>query len=125
MRSITIFVAGVPSNTNRGGHAARARWAEINERKQFREAWRLAGLEVRRRWKPADRTRLSARQIQVQRYINIRRDPLGLAERLKGPVDGLVDAGLLPDDDEKHIEVVLARAAVGPVAGIEIRLEAT
>lgn len=123
MRSLTLFVPGVPTNTNRGGHAARARWGEIKERADYREAWALAGRTYGKRWRPADRTRLTARQVQIKRYINVRRDPLGLAERLKGPVDGLVDAGLIPDDDERHIEVVLAPAVVGDVAGIEITLE--
>lgn len=124
MRTLTLFVPGVPSNANRGGHAEKARWGEIRERALYRGAWKAAGLEVRTRWVPAERTRLTARQVTLKRWVNTRRDPLGLAERLKAPVDGLVDAGLLPDDDERHIEVVLARTVAGDIAGIEITLEA-
>lgn len=36
-----------------------------------------------------------------------RRDPTGLAERLKGILDGIVDSGALIDDDDRHIEVRL------------------
>jgi hypothetical protein len=117
VRTLTLFVPGVPLNAN-----ARGEWNMIKDRAHYKQAWWIAGLEVRRRWKQAEQTQVTARHIVTVRR---RRDPTGLAERLKGPLDGLVAAGLLPDDDEDHITIVLARSVKGDVAGIEITLEAT
>ena len=116
MRTLTLFVAGVPLNAN-----ARGEWNIIKDRAHFKEAWWLAGLEQKRRWRPAEHTTVTARHIVTVRR---RRDPTGLAERLKGPLDGLVAAGLLPDDDEDHITIILSRSVKGDVAGIELTLEA-
>lgn len=51
---------------------------------------------------PMDRGRLS---IHV-RYPDLRRrDSLNTVSGLKGAIDGLVDAGCLPDDDWQHLEI--------------------
>jgi hypothetical protein len=55
--------------------------------------------------------------------VNRVRDLLGLAERLKAPVDGLVDAGILAGDDEARLEVMLVPSIRGSEAGIVIKVE--
>lgn len=116
MRTISLFVPGVPMNAN-----DRGRWAIINDRAHFREEWGKAGLVVKRKWgPPAERARIVAAHVYT---VNRIRDPLGLAERLKAPVDGLVDAGLLAGDDEDHIEVLLSRSIRSTVAGLVIKIE--
>lgn len=113
---MTLFVPGVPMNAN-----DRGRWAIINDRKHFREEWGKAGLIKKRQWgPPAEVARVTAAHVFS---VNRIRDPLGLAERLKAPIDGLVDAGILAGDDEDHIEVVLSRSIKGTNPGIVIRVE--
>lgn len=121
-KQLVIFIPGVPSNANRRGQWARHR--ANSERQKFRRL--AAGIAetamIAVRWQPLEMTRITARQVSPVRR---RRDPLGLAERCKGIVDGLVDAGVIPDDDENHIEVRLAKSIRGDVAGIELTLEPT
>jgi len=117
-RSLVIFIPGVPSNANRRGQWARHR--ANAERQKFRRLAAHIGEIEGADWTPLDFTYITARHVSPVRR---RRDPLGLAERLKGIVDGLVDAGLLPDDDELHIEVRLARSIKGEHAGIQLTLE--
>lgn len=122
MSSIVLFIPGVPTNANASGHWASGKWTAVKERAKFRKlAAEIAGPLAEGR-EPWPFTRITARQIANQRR---RRDPLGLAERLKGIVDGLVDANLIPDDDELHIEVVLAPAIVDKKAhrGIQLTLD--
>lgn len=118
---MNIFIPGVPSNSN-----AQSQWARFKtakERKHFRSLAAGIALDamIAAQWEPLPFTIITARHVSPYRR---RRDPLGLAERLKGIVDGLVDAGVLPDDDENHIEVILARSIKGEVAGIHLTLEA-
>ena len=111
-----MFAPGVPLNAN-----ARGEWNLIRDRAAYKDIWWGVGQQHKRRWKPAAFTRITARHVVTVRR---KRDPTGLAERLKGPLDGLVLAGLLPDDDEDHVEITLARSVKGDVAGIELTLEA-
>ena len=116
MRTITLIVPGVPMNAN-----DRGRWAIIRDRAHFREEWGKAGLTVKRRWgAPAERARITAAHVYT---VNRIRDPLGLAERLKAPIDGLVDAGILAGDDEDHVEVVLSKSIKGQWPAIVIKVE--
>lgn len=115
---LTLFIPGVPSNANHRGQWARHR--ANSERQRFRRRAAQIGETDGADWTPLDFTIITARHVSPVRR---RRDPLGLAERLKGIVDGLVDAGLLPDDDEDHIEIHLAHSAKGTAAGIELTLE--
>lgn len=114
-----IFVAGIPKNAN----ASRqwARFASARDRKDFRGRTAALGrtLVKEHGWEPAEFTTITARHVSP---VMRRRDPLGLAERLKGPLDGLVDAGVIPDDDEKHIQIRLARSIRGIPAGIELTI---
>lgn len=111
-----IFIPGIPKNSNASSQWAR--YAASRDRKTFRQ--RTAEIAAQADWQQIPFTIVTARHVSP---VKRRRDPTGLAERLKGILDGLVDAGLLPDDDEDHIEVVLARSIRGPQAGIQITLE--
>lgn len=116
---ISLFIPGVPKNAN-----ARSQWAKYaaaNDRKKFRELTAQLAREILEGvpWYPPAFTKIIARQISP---VMRRRDPTGLAERLKGPLDGLVDAGVLEDDDEDHITLTLAHSKKGPTAGIELLL---
>ncbi|MGA7270468.1 MAG: hypothetical protein WB239_05285 [Acidimicrobiia bacterium] len=113
-----IFVPGIPKNAN----ASRqwARFAAARERKIYREkAADCAQPTIEAGWVPSPFTTIYARHVSPVRR---RRDPLGLAERLKPIMDGFVDAGLIPDDDEQHIYVRLERSVKGTVAGIALTL---
>ena len=110
-----IFIPGVPRNANAPGEQKYNRW----DKAKFRAKAKKIGGEITD-WIAPEFCRITARQISPVRR---RRDPTGLAERLKGILDGLVDAGVLIDDDEDHIEVVLAHSKKGPTAGIELELE--
>lgn len=114
---ITIFIPGVPRNANAGGQQKFNRW----DKAKFRaKAKKLAEEAVLPDGWPPEFIRITAKQISPVRR---RRDPTGLAERLKGILDGLVDGGLLIDDDEDHIEVLLAHSEKGTAAGIMLTLE--
>jgi len=116
---VILFIPGVPPNAN---HSGSSRWHEIKARAAFRKlAAEIANdARIREAWAPPAFTLITARQISP---VKRRRDPLGLAERLKGIVDGLVDANLLVDDDESHLAITLAPSRKGAVAGIELTIE--
>jgi hypothetical protein len=116
---LNFFIEGVPLNANKSGQWAK--YTVAKDRKLFRQRTYdtvkpiLEGLP----WYPPNMTVVSARHISPVRR---RRDPSGLAERLKPILDGLVDAGALEDDDETHIRLHLLPSRKGPVAGIDITL---
>lgn len=118
--SVTLFIPGVPRNANASGDAKFNRWDKAKFRKKSAS---IAAdfLDEHPEWQPPAFTRITARQVA---RVRRRRDPTGLAERLKGILDGITDAGMIPDDDEDHIEVVLAHSIIGPEAGIELTFEA-
>lgn len=118
---ITIFIPGTPKNSNASGQWARM--ATAHDRKKFRiMAARMAAIHYEPYGPFTTFVRVTAQQISP---VNRRRDPGGLAERLKPLLDGLVDSGLLLDDSEDHIELVLAHSIVrkGEPAGIQLTLE--
>lgn len=116
---LNFFIPGTPKNAN----ASRqwARYAANKDRQHFRTlTYQLTRPVVEMTpWYPPTFTHIVARQISPVRR---RRDPTGLAERLKGILDGLVDADVLIDDDEDHIAITLAHSRKGPIAGIELTL---
>lgn len=116
---LEIYIPGVPRNANARGEAKYNRW----DKAKFRKLAKKIGSDImdQDHWTPPSFTRITARQVSPVRR---RRDPTGLAERLKGILDGLVDAGVLPDDDEDHISLTLAHSVIGKEAGIELTLEA-
>lgn len=116
---LNLFIPGVPKNSN-----ARSQWAKYakaKDNKHFRHlSCQLAKLATEGApWYPPAHTHIVARHISP---VKRRRDPAGLAERLKGILDGLVDAGVIPDDDEDHISLTLAPSRKGPQAGINLTL---
>lgn len=114
-----LFIPGIPKNSN--AKSQWARFASARDRKLYRQRAAEAGrtLVEDHGWIPAGFTTITARHVSP---VKRRRDPLGLAERCKGLMDGLVDAGLIPDDDEEHIAIRLARSIRGPIAGIQLTL---
>lgn len=113
-----LFIPGVPKNSN--ARSQWARYASNRDRQHFRRLTKdIVDNAQIPDWHPPAHTMIVARHISPVRR---QRDPSGLAERLKGILDGLVDAGLLIDDDEDHIELTLARSRKGPEAGIALTL---
>lgn len=117
---IRLFIPGNPKNAN---SPTQHRMATARDRKKFRTlAAKVAG---EFHWPggavPAF-VRITARQVSP---VNRRRDPGGVAERLKPLLDGVVDSGLLVDDNEDLIQLVIARSLVvkGHPPGIELVLE--
>jgi hypothetical protein len=60
-------------------------------------------------YRPFAFTRVTVRQ---SAHTRRKRDPGGIAEKVKPLLDGLVDAGWLPDDDEDHIELNIGRTVI-------------
>ena len=116
---LTLFIPGTPKNAN-----AKGQWARHSANRDRQKFRKLAHDEAARHYEPhgtfTDFVRITARQVSK---VSRRRDPTGLAERLKGILDGIVDSNLLIDDDEDHIELVLAHSVKGPTAGIELTIE--
>ena len=116
---LNLFIPGSPKNAN-----ARSQWAKHTanrDRQKFRALASNLGQSVLDAgdWTPRPFTHIIARRISPVRR---RRDPTGLAEQLKGILDGLVDAGVIPDDDEDHISLTLAHSRKGTEAGIDLTL---
>lgn len=116
---LNLFIPGVPKNANAQGQWAR--FAKNRENQKFRALTAQIAKPIVESipWYPPAFTRIVVRQISP---VMRRRDPSGLAERLKGILDGLVDANVLVDDDEDHIDLVLAHSRKGKVAGIDLTL---
>ena len=77
----------------------RAHWTR---RQHATKAWREAACwEARRRRAP--RLTLARIEAHVRWCDSRRRDLHNVAPTVKACVDGFVDAGLLPDDDTKHL----------------------
>lgn len=116
---LNLFIPGSPKNAN-----ARSQWAKHaanRDRQKFRTYASNLGRDILDAgdWTPRPFTLILARRISPVRR---RRDPTGLAEQLKGILDGLVDAGIIPDDDEDHIALSLLHSRKGPEAGIDLTL---
>lgn len=116
---IELFIPGVPQNANAKGHWGSGKWKAVTERAKFRKLAAAIAETYAMNREPWAFTTITARHVSPVRR---RRDPLGLAERLKGIVDGLVDAHLIEDDDEKHIAIVLAPSIKGVEPGIHLTL---
>lgn len=116
---LNLFIPGTPKNANASGQWAR--FAKNRENQKFRKlAADIAKPIVEGiPWYPPTFTEIVVRQLSP---VMRRRDPSGLAERLKGILDGLVDANVLIDDDEDHIRLVLAHSRKNKVAGISLTL---
>ena len=122
---LLVFVPGIPSNTNKSGHFGSGKWQTVGERAKFRkltkEIAEQAIAESDPPWVMPSYASITAVHCSPVRR---RRDPLGLAERLKSIMDGLVDAHVIPDDDEEHIRVFLNHSIKSDIAGIQIVITA-
>lgn len=112
---LTIFIPGIPRNANARGEAKYNRWDKAKFRRRSEQVTR----EEMGDWQPQAKTLIKARHVHPMKR---KRDPLGLAERLKGIVDGLVDAGLIEDDDEDHIEIILGPWLKDERKGIQLEI---
>ena len=101
LRSLEIIIEHLPfrelSPNSREHWAVKARAV----RAQREEAGWLAKLQWGNQ-KPMKHARISYQFIVMD---NRRRDTLNLENACKSMVDGIVDAGVLTDDDSKHLEV--------------------
>src|SRR6478735_3606153 len=87
---------------------AHRKWITENQRLHWASRWRQTRL-----WREAGQ--VGARNMRIPHLdraliicemnfaINRRRDPANWLPTAKAIVDGLVDAGILDDDDEKHV----------------------
>jgi hypothetical protein len=122
MTILSLFIPGVPKNAN-----ARNQWARYaanRDRQHFRKLTADIAKPIVEGvpWYPPEFTQIVVRHISPVRR---RRDPTGLAERLKGILDGLVDANILIDDDEDHVGITLAHSRKGKEAGISLTIFGT
>lgn len=78
----------------------RNHWASVASRRRELRRW-AAHLAAATRAPRLGRARVTA---TVRLSAHGRRDPLNWAPTIKPLIDGLVDAGLLPDDDAAHLE---------------------
>jgi hypothetical protein len=102
-----LYVPGVPENAN-----ARTGWVgAMRNRSRFRELTAKLAREEHEAtpYPPKPFTLVTVRQTS---NVRRKRDPGGVAEKVKPLLDGLVDAGWLPDDDEDHIELRIGRTVI-------------
>lgn len=104
------------ANRARGHWAKRAPWIKYWRRMAWAEA---SNRIIRREWPVLQRAHIV---ITITWPDNRRRDPANWAPTGKAIVDGLVTAGLLPDDDDKHVSGPDMRRGYGPHA-IHIRIQ--
>jgi crossover junction endodeoxyribonuclease RusA len=120
MTTWTIRAEGVrPLTTNKVANLHRRTWAKHTE--ETRGRWHLLALE-------ANVPHLNACRITVTPLHANRTSPQDVAAcapEAKAAIDGLVDAGILDDDDPTHVLLVTFTAPlVCGVNGLELRIEA-
>lgn len=120
--TLTVDHLGRPTTTN-AAHQMHHQQVSADRRR-----WREAGAWLARAARiPA----LDAISLHVWgRYPNRRSlpDPDALAPAVKGVLDGLVDAGVIPDDGPGHVAVVAyhrAQIASGEPAALIVHIEET
>jgi Holliday junction resolvase RusA-like endonuclease len=101
MIELEVDVPGIPPNPNRRLHYQ----ALGRERKEFRGWTKLAALAAMADSGHADDYPLKAAIVEATFFVKVRRrrDPDNLIASLKPLLDGLVDAGVLVDDDRLTI----------------------
>jgi hypothetical protein len=97
---------------SRGGRFARAA-ASKRQRRLACEAVTALRIESG----PWERATVQAKFVHVQKR---RRDDVNHAAMLKSAYDGVVDAGLLVDDDSEHLTSLPVRFEVGPHPRVEM-----
>lgn len=89
------------------------RRAELTKRWRTYAYARARNELVAGRWTPLERAHIT---ITIDWPDQRRRDPANWSPTAKAIVDGLVDAGLLPDDDHRHVTGPDMRRGHGPRA---------
>lgn len=120
-RTWTITAEGErPLTTNRVANLHRRTWAKHTA--EIRGRWHLLGLE-------AGVVRLEACTVTVvplHRNGSSPQDVAACAPEAKAAVDGLVDAGLVVDDDARHItRITFEPPRICGVNGLELTIEET
>jgi hypothetical protein len=105
---------------------AGAVWLNSNDRKHFRAtdphraAWRAAGAKAVEGRESFEHARVTA---HVWKPRAGRYDPMNLWPTVKALLDGMVDAGLFPDDDWRHVVGPdMRHGGIGP-AGLVLVVE--
>jgi crossover junction endodeoxyribonuclease RusA len=81
---------------------SRAHWRAVSKvRRQYRALWMLLAMER----KPKTPWRAAHAVVTFTFPTRIRRDPTNLLAGMKAAWDGMVDGGLLVDDDKLTVEV--------------------
>ena len=107
-------VSGQPlgPNESRGLH-----WARVaRDRAVFRDAFALL-LKAQHSGPPFARAQVEV--VLVRRAGQQPRDPDNMVSAAKGPVDGVVAAGVLVDDSAQHIDLVV-RQEEGPQRAVRL-----
>ncbi|AJT42397.1 hypothetical protein [Psychromicrobium lacuslunae] len=102
-------------------------WLNSNDRRHHMARWRIG-----RTWREAakvyaikaklphlQKARITA---TIHRARSNRSDALNFAPTIKPIIDGLIDYGLLPDDDDKHL-LVDVRGGVAGTPRVELVIE--
>lgn len=119
MTVLELFVPqnGVPwINANDRSH-----WSK---RARYTKGWRRMG------WAYAAQHRLPKNLTRVKVDVDViktranRYDPANLHPTAKATIDGLVDYGLIPDDDHTHLDGPhLHHGGTSPTPGLHLRIE--
>lgn len=106
MAEVTIELLGMPKTLNHISNAGH--WAKSSEIKQWRNSahWAAKALRAKPLQTPVD--------IEVTQLCTPRKRPdhIGPALAVKGAVDGIVDAGVIPDDDCRYVRRLVFNAPV-------------
>lgn len=93
-------------------------WMSSNDRLHWAEKYKKTKILRRRSWLEARRNGLLPMRkafvtVHVQYATNLRADPANAYPTVKALVDGLVDFGVLTDDDSKHLPAMTFKRAPG------------
>jgi hypothetical protein len=135
MRSVEVFLPGVLPETwlspNRGERKeGRAAYAISGAKMQMRGATgMLAELRVREISEPFDPCRITLTLVYAKRARDGYYRPTDCGNAiysLKAAIDGLIDAGLIVDDDHTHLVELtgrIERCATAAEEGLRVRVE--
>lgn len=117
--SVVVTIDGHPPNANQKRRMHHFREAESN--RVWRRAAFMLGKQALRESRihgtPFDRATLEV--VWLYR-VERRRDTTGVIEAIKPLVDGLVDCGLLLDDDSRHLVSVTASLEKGAADAVRL-----
>ena len=111
------FVGWMPPAATNGPHGS---WVQGWRKRRDAKANAYLAAKVYRLEPMRGRVRLTATFTFPQKR---RRDMDGLMARLKGVIDGIVQAGVLEDDDMAHLEIRVVERVVPHTTRLDIVLE--